>query len=309
MSCESPDVQLYLKRVHSIFPYEVLRDINVYGTEKVIALASVGPAVLFHVSTLSVHAAKEAGNEKTEITEDDPLEDFYSLKSGYAQTKWVAEKLVCDAASKGLPTIIFRPGRVTGDSASGSSNLEDFWCKFMKGCIQLRGAPDLDWLVDLNPVDHVAAAMFYIVQERTSLGKTFHMSGKDPTSLSAFFQHISTLGYNCPIEPYLAWRSRLINAAKQGPRSPNEEENTQNALLPLLHLFSEDKTDLERGAKLRFQMANTEAALASAGYRIDLPKDFHEKCLHYLIKKEFLPPPMTDQEFSLFHLDDSHEFT
>ena len=77
-------------RVHSIYPYEKLRDANVYGTENAIALASIGPALLFHVSTLSVHSPF---NPHTRIKEDAPLRYFHGLDSGYAQTKWVAEKL------------------------------------------------------------------------------------------------------------------------------------------------------------------------------------------------------------------------
>ena len=218
-----------------------------------------------------------------------------------------------DAGKQGLPTIVFRPGRITGDSKSGVGNLDDLMSKFLKGCIQLRAAPDLNWTFDINPVDSVIATIVAIAQDRTSIGKAFHLCSKDPPSLKAYFQLIAELGYTCPILPYDTWRARLINVLKQQkPRTRvgkgsrvNEEDTLQfeNALLPVLHLFVEDKEELELGSHLEFDMTNTEAAWAHAGYRIDLPAQLHETYFDFFIKREYIPPPMTDGELSFFPLE------
>lgn len=53
------------------------------------------------------------------IPESDTLEGARtSLKSGYGQTKWVAEKLLMEAGRRGLKGHIVRPGYIVGDSKS-----------------------------------------------------------------------------------------------------------------------------------------------------------------------------------------------
>lgn len=193
------------------------------------------------------------------------------------------------------------------------ANLEDFMCKFIKGCIQLRAAPDLHWSFDINPVDHVVSTMVAIAQDRRSVGKTFHLCSKDPPSLKSYFQRIAELGYTCPVLPYPVWRARLVNVLKhqkpsprrrkQPPPQDEEVQHSENALLPLLHMFVEEQEELEVGTELQFDMTNTEAALAHAGYRIDLPPLLHETYFDFLIKREYIPPPMTDGELSFFPLE------
>ena len=53
------------------------------------------------------------------VPEDDDLEGARTgLKTGYGQTKWVAEKLIMEVGRRGLSTCILRPGYVVGDSQS-----------------------------------------------------------------------------------------------------------------------------------------------------------------------------------------------
>lgn len=53
------------------------------------------------------------------VPEDDDLEGARTgLKTGYGQTKWVAEKLLMEAGRRGLSGCILRPGYVVGDSHS-----------------------------------------------------------------------------------------------------------------------------------------------------------------------------------------------
>ncbi len=39
--------------------------------------------------------------------------------SGYCATKWVAEQLVAQAADRGSPTMVHRPGVILADSRTG----------------------------------------------------------------------------------------------------------------------------------------------------------------------------------------------
>ena len=123
------------------------------GTAEILRLACArrsGAAAVHYVSTLSVCSTP---TDSRIVFEDAPLGPITSLGEGYAQTKWVAEHLVQAAIARGVPCTIFRPGRITGHSVTGFASTEDFMCRFLKGCIQLRQSPDLDWPIDMNPVD------------------------------------------------------------------------------------------------------------------------------------------------------------
>ena len=64
--------------------------------------------------------------EESLLGEEVEPRHYEDLTMGYSQSKWVAERLVKIAASRGLPVSIYRPGTITGDSRTGISNLDDF---------------------------------------------------------------------------------------------------------------------------------------------------------------------------------------
>lgn len=56
----------------------------------------------------------------TSVFESDDLQGSkYGLRSGYGQTKWVAEQLIYQARARGVPATIIRPGYIVGDATSG----------------------------------------------------------------------------------------------------------------------------------------------------------------------------------------------
>ena len=155
--------------VNFIHPYKQMKAINVIGTQEVLRLASLIKVKPVHfVSTLSVFPA-QSDSEVQVFREKDYLEHGEILESGYAQSKWVAEKLVAIALSRGLPVSIHRLGRITGNSKTGVWNTNDFMCRMIKCCIQLGSVPKIDGLVDMTPVDYVSQAIVYLSQQKESL--------------------------------------------------------------------------------------------------------------------------------------------
>ena len=72
------------------------------------------------------------------MPESDDLEGArHTLKTGYGQSKWVAEKLLFECGRRGLRGAIIRPGYVVGDSKSAVTNTDDFIWRLVKGCVQL----------------------------------------------------------------------------------------------------------------------------------------------------------------------------
>ncbi|HEY0299755.1 MAG TPA: thioester reductase domain-containing protein, partial [Rhizomicrobium sp.] len=106
------------------YPYAALRGANVEGTLEVLRLATRGRLKPVHfISTVGVFSSGE--HRGGAVLETTPLEDSGSLAVGYAQSKWIAEKLVRLAGARGLPVAIYRPN--TGpDSRSGAFNTSDY---------------------------------------------------------------------------------------------------------------------------------------------------------------------------------------
>ena len=191
--------------------YEDLRDVNVFGTRELLRLACSGPPKSFHfLSSLAVCYSTDATEDATES--DDPLTNLSGLNLGYAQSKCVAESLVRQAIERGCRATIARPTLVSGDSTSGISNADDLLSRLLRGCIQMRAAPDLDWAMDCVPVDHVAEAMVQLGQNGVD-GGTYHLINPRLRYWRECVLWMCLRGYPLELMPYREWALRLRESA------------------------------------------------------------------------------------------------
>jgi long-chain acyl-CoA synthetase len=136
-------------------PLEKAREINVLGTERVLALArELGRLERFvHVSTAYV-----AGRAPVYFSEDDIGGGDW--RNTYEQTKLEAEVAV--AAADDLPAAIVRPSIVVGESDSGWTSAFNvlYWPlqAFARGVLASVPA-DPRGIVDMVPVDYVAVVI------------------------------------------------------------------------------------------------------------------------------------------------------
>src|SRR5262249_1435986 len=192
-------------------PYENLRDVNVIGTRELLRLASTGPPKSFHfLSSLAVCYSTNANSEALES--DDPLTNLRGLHLGYAQTKCVAESLVRQAAERGCRATVTRPTLVCGDSTSGISNADDLLSRFLRGCIDMGSAPDLDWAMDCVPVDHVADAMVQLARNGKPDG-VYHLVNPKLRYWRECVLWMCLRGYPLELMPYRDWMARLRDTA------------------------------------------------------------------------------------------------
>ncbi len=213
--------------INLAYPYAALRDSNVGGTEEVLRLASLIKTKPVHfVSTLDVFQSPSYFNDRL-ILEQDSLAYGDELYRGYAQTKWVAEKLVKTAADRGIPVNIYRPGMISGHSETGISQTNDLLCRFLKGMIQLKSAPILDRPISMVPVDYVSKAIVHLSQQSNYVGQVFHLTNPNPLHLGQIVHVLKQYGFMIAELPYERWLTNLTNNA-QG-----------NALAPLIALLSE----------------------------------------------------------------------
>lgn len=270
-----------------VYPYSGMKAANVLGTQEIIRLAStVKRKPLHHVSSIAVfESAAYAGKV---VQEQDSFDEHEGIFLGYSQTKWVSEKLVKVAAERGLPVTIYRPPLIAGHSETGVSNTEDFICLMLKGCVLMRSFPDIDYSLDMSPVDYVSRAIVYLSQQPESISKAFHLQHPQPIHLSQLVDWVSTLGYEIDRLPYEEWLEKLQTTAV----SP---ENPLFTLRPfLLQRWSEEQltaTELYTKDRRPAEISCQETLDALEGSGITCPPldtQLFSKYLSYLLQNGFL---------------------
>ncbi|PSB05661.1 non-ribosomal peptide synthetase, partial [filamentous cyanobacterium CCP2] len=223
--------------VDFIKPYAVLKAANVLGTQELLKLACQNRLIPLHyISTIGIFGAIGHFTEAEVIPEAidiDVSQPFLPVDDGYAQSKWVAEKMINLARSRGIPVSIYRPGFIVGHSQTGVHNPKDYISRIIKGCIQLGRFPDMETCKEqMIPVDYASQAIVHLSSKPEQLGKTFHVTpptGQD-LLLSDLFELLRYYGYTIEKLPYEQWKTELMQQVKQSP---------DNALYPLLPLLTE----------------------------------------------------------------------
>jgi surfactin family lipopeptide synthetase C len=273
--------------VHHASPYSTLKAANVLGTQEVLRLASQIKIKPVHfVSTISVFSAPIGTGVKL-VSEESNLDDYPIPKGGYAQSKWVAEKLVTIARDRGLPVFIYRPGRISGHSITGAFNPNDFFYKLLIGCVHLRSVPEREFFDSLAPVDYVSKAIVYLSMQQKSLGKAFHVLNQEHLDLKLLFNVVRSFGY--PLEQISEeqWQLELIKIAENFPNHP------LYSLIPLFTLKKSNEAALipenSNFVGLEFDCSNTQQGLTDTS--IVCPKT-DEKLLatyfSHLIRNKFV---------------------
>jgi amino acid adenylation domain-containing protein/thioester reductase-like protein len=223
--------------VNIVYPYSALKLANVIGTQEVLRLACQTRIKPLHfISTVDVFATLE-GNQIKAVNEASTTGPLDSLYNGYAQSKYIAEQLVIEAASRGLPISIYRPSNVMGHSKTGFCQLSDFIVKMIKGCIQMEAAPQVDALLNLVPVDYACQTIIYLSQQEKPDGKVFHIVGRNSIRWEQIINWIANLGSKIQLMPYEEWYAKLLKLTANSFDFPYKEV-LANELIPLAHLFA-----------------------------------------------------------------------
>ena len=277
--------------VNSMYPYQDLRAANVLGTKEIIHLASHGRVKPLHyVSTLSVFTHTPTAWKQV-IREQETLDEHCELiKGGYAQSKWVAEKLVTSARSRGLPVSIYRPGRITGHSQTGSWRTEDILCRVIQGCVQMGCVPMIsaEDTVEMTPVDYVSQAIVELSQHKSSFGQVYHLLNMAPAKVNDIVHWLNTYGYPVQLIDHSEWLQKMKQA---------QEKDLDNPILPIMPLvFSQepikDSATHKQIPPMIFDNRNAVLGLSSTGLTCP-PDDEHllHTYLQYLVRQGSLMAP------------------
>lgn len=245
--------------VNWVFSYAALRGPNVLGTQELLRLACRRGIPFHFISSVSV--CYSSGGPHSVDESFDALPQIRGVHLGYAQTKIVAESLVREAHTRGLPARIYRPALISGDSTTGRYNSDDLITALVRGCVRMGTAPDLDWKLDCVPVDFVARAIVKLSGER---GPVFHVGHQRPRHWRECVLWMRMYGYPIRLVPYHTWLRQL----------DRESADPSHPLRPLRTFFLDRPAGArgltmpemyEEGRRTHAESVATRAHLASAG--------------------------------------------
>lgn len=213
--------------VHHLYNYESLRSTNVLSTLEILKLATLKkPKTIHYISTLS--AVGGYTDTKNLIIEDFISESDNSLPlDGYSQSKWAAEKILSQAYHAGVPIKIYRPAWILGQKMTGIVSAEkNHLLMLIKGCIQMKCAPNWNMHLDILPVDFISEAIAKISQSSEIKEKVFNLSNPHTISWLDLINYLNKRGYNILIVNSNEWKNLYLKNIKE-----------DNALFSLLTLY------------------------------------------------------------------------
>jgi hypothetical protein len=108
---------------------------------------------------------------------------------------------------------VYRPALISGHSRSGFSETYGFLSSFLKGCVQMRCAPDLDWVLDCCPVDHVVASVTSLAADDATAFRVFHLDNPGSRHWRECVLWLNLYGYPVRLLPYRVWLQQLEEEA------------------------------------------------------------------------------------------------
>lgn len=241
--------------VNWMWGYETMRPPNVVGTFELLKLATTTRLkYFFFVSTAStsypyaIVPAQPFTPYQLNWEDRGPLEETSLLSkddcanmSAYVISKWVAETVVRNTMSTGLPGCIMRPGMITGHSESGACHSTDFCPRLLIGLCQSLSAFDSNLPLEWMPVDFCARAtvtlasnyaqnILPVLLRDQGLGvvPAFNVQNFAMATYSQIVSYLQSAGIQVHTKEYKEWRKSVA----EHPNSP---------LWPLLPFFGEDE--------------------------------------------------------------------
>ncbi|WP_327393504.1 amino acid adenylation domain-containing protein [Streptomyces sp. NBC_01186] len=277
-------------QVNFLYPYEELRAVNVEGTREIVRLAAPRRVPVHFVSSVAVVAGFGSAGVR-HIEEDRPLDHADRLTMGYAESKWVGERLLQHAADAGLPVAVHRPYEITGERHTGICNTRTAICSLFRAIAEIGLAPDLDLPLDFVPVDHVADALTHIALTRPTERHVYHLTNPRPAVLADMVERMRAAGYRIATLPYADWVGALVRHVAENPTSPTAPfvplcvDQAHKSRLSVKELYV-------NGVFPQLDRRNVERALSGSGLHCPPVDDaLLDRYLEHFFQIEYLPRP------------------
>ncbi|MCX5461198.1 amino acid adenylation domain-containing protein [Streptomyces sp. FT1] len=190
--------------VSVIRDYTALRPANTDSTHDLLRLAAPRRVPLHYVSTLSVGPNAVSAEFKEGF-----LPAHEGLRYGYQQTKWASERLLEQAAERGLPVTVHRLGRVVGPIGTGRVNRQDFLWTVLRAGVPVGLLPDLFTEESWTAADRVAAEIVATGPGAHQHGAVVHHHAGSPVRQADLHRWLREYGYAIEALPLDIWRERI----------------------------------------------------------------------------------------------------
>ncbi len=253
--------------VNMVKTYDQLEKTNVEPIKEIIKLSLTNIIKNIHyASTLSVFVASD--KNKGIVYEDDDLSDIQVLYGGYAQSKFVVERILQQIPRSISNINIFRYGLLTWDTEKAIFAKHDFLSMFIKGLIDIWSIPDENYdniFVDITPIDYACAITSSIIN--STKFNTFHIANTQGFSLEQILLWLDRKWYQINRVSSNKW----LQYIEKIDLSPEQSATIMGLcrLLPDSSEFTRLRSmDLFQGTDISFDMKN----LIDLGLGIDIPK-------------------------------------
>jgi thioester reductase-like protein len=102
-------------------------------------------------------------------------------------------------------------------------------------------------MVAMTPVDYISQAIVHLSKQKELAGKAFHLVNPQPIAWNQLCDSIRSFGYSLERIPYKQWHLELLKVVENSP---------ENALHPLVSLFSDEGASLQTITSLCFDSQN-----------------------------------------------------
>jgi amino acid adenylation domain-containing protein/thioester reductase-like protein len=207
-------------RVNFIYPYSHMRQANVEGTREIIRMAARHRNIPVHyTSTMAVVAGFGTAGVR-HVDETTPLAHADHLSVGYVESKWVAERLLSQAAEQGLPVAIYRAADISGDRVNGAWNTATEMCAMKKFVVDTGAAPIAELPLDYTPVDVFAAAVCHIAATSLPAGEVYHLTNPGKVNIADLVARLRAHGHEIREVSWSEWLEEMVRVAVEQPDHP-----------------------------------------------------------------------------------------
>jgi thioester reductase-like protein len=259
-------------------PLPASREINVLGTERMLALARTLPRLARFDAVSTAYVA----GCRTDLVHEVDLAHDAGFHNAYEQSKHESEQLL-RAAMDDLPIAVHRPSIVVGDSRTGRTGAWKvlYWPLKVIARGFLPVVPfDPDGRLDIVPVDFVADALLALQADPGTVGRTFHLAAgpaRDTTMAEVTDRVFRALGRRPPLRVRPAVWRRVVRPALRAARSPGIERTLAAGLVyrPYLEL------------RLRFDTTHADRHLRAAGVVCPAVLDYLDTIVAHALATDF----------------------